>query len=162
MTFELLRQHDDPVGVERPTDFDEDQLREQVTRLAQTLEHRFGVIAAEVGPPSIQDATFFANLRIEPGATVSGHGLWVRISNFGHLASAGATNPGVYGDEDLAQHTDEKEWSDLLDAIQSDGFEYVAEEHLWPDYDGQNEYVKAFYRETRGRLTWWVRFFDWV
>jgi hypothetical protein len=162
VTVELLRQNDDPVSVERPARFDEGALRSKVDFLIGSLRDRFGAVTAEVGPPFIQDASFFAALKIEPEATRSGHGLWVRISNFGDMASAGVALPGAYDGEDLGQVTDESEWHDLLAAIESHGFRYIAEDDLWPDYDGQNEHLKAFYRKTGGRLTWWIRFFDWI
>ncbi|MEO7296613.1 MAG: hypothetical protein ABIZ57_10760 [Candidatus Limnocylindria bacterium] len=159
---ELLRGLDDPVAVERPSDFDDAGERGRAQRFAAALREKFGVVEAEIGPPKIQDASFFAHFAVPPEQSASGHGLWVRVSNFGRLASAGAQLPGAHGNEDLADLVDSAEWETLLALLSEHAYRYVSQDQLFTEYDGQNGPLIHFYRETRGRLSWWIRFFDWI
>ena len=157
----LLRHVDDPVSVERPSNQDIERDSAEVIALVEHLRVRFGDVSAEIGPPLIQDASHLAHITVPPPCTGNGHGIWIRISNFGRLASAGATLPNAHGGGEIAELIDPDEWRFVLGLIESHDYIYVPQDILLDDYDGRNGPLVAFY-EDRSRLTWWVRFFDWI
>jgi hypothetical protein len=159
---QVLERNDDPVAVERPA---HQNLRDEMGRasaLANDLVKTFGVAQAEIGPPLIQDASFLAHFLVPPEATRRGHGIWVRISNFGGLASAGAVLPDAYGDGEIPSLIDDDEWRTVLVALERHGYVYVPQDFLLTDYDGVNAPLIACYGESGSSLTWWTRFFDWI
>lgn len=149
------------MAVDRPSTQDVDRDSTQAVALADDLRLRFGDVTAEIGPPAIQDASHLAHLAVPPASTGKGHGIWVRISNFGRLATAGAVWPNAYGGGEIAEPIDAEEWRDVLGLVESRGFIYVPQEILLEEYNGTNRPLMAFY-EGRSRLTWWVRFFGWI
>lgn len=159
----LLRAHDDPVHVEQPSDFDEAAERRRTHALAHDLRNVFGEVEYEVGGPAIQDATFFAWLRVPAQVTARKHGLWLRVSNFGNLAAAGVGLPDAYEDGDLHDLVDPREWRELMQALQRHGYTFVPEGVLFIEYDGRNDQLISFYAEVGSDgLTWWSRYFDWL
>lgn len=159
---EGIRRWDDPVSVEVPADFDEAAERARAEALVDDLAANLGEVTAEVGPPNIQDATFFATLPVSVERDSHEVQIWVRLSNFGRLATAGVDNPGLHDDEELHRLVDRGDWQTALRLLDEHGYSFIRKQSLWRDYDGQNRWLKEFYQDSRARLTWWIRYFDWV
>lgn len=46
--------------------------------------------------------------------------------------------------------------------LHSYGYEYIPQDLLLEDYDGQNVGLVGFYERNGSRLSWWTRFFDYI
>jgi hypothetical protein len=164
-SIDQLRAYDDPSYSEQPPDFDEPRERAGVEALIARISRAFRLaewsktgqpsLHAEIGFPQIQDASHFATLQLPAAATDGGQELLLRTSRFGPMLAIAA--PSL---ETPRSATDRNR----LAALGAEaGYRIVFADLLSRHYDGANEYLtNHLYADHPERLTWWIRFFDWI
>jgi hypothetical protein len=83
-----LRELDDPARLEFPRDYDYEATRTRFMLLVEKLERAFGCRCRT--DLQVQDASHHADAVIPKNSTTSDYPIWVRMSNFGSLVTAGA------------------------------------------------------------------------
>jgi hypothetical protein len=143
----ILRQHDDGAGWEAPSSFDHAAAEQQFRALVAAVEHAVETpLRAESGR-QIQDASFLGQISLActplvkdptmPGPVI------LRVSNWGEMATV--SDEEALTADGLAQ---------IKDLLAQRGYVYVPPQILALPYDGK--------LPTKGAVSWWLRFFDWL
>ena len=82
-----LQELDDPERLEFPRDYDQPLTQSTFTRLTAALQDVFD--GARGADGQAQDASYHADVTVPAATTAGGHPIWVRMSNFGSLVTAG-------------------------------------------------------------------------
>ena len=136
--LELFHKFDEPIRAYHPKNYDgkanSDKFQLFIKRLQKRTKKSFSVDTGY----SIQDASFHSQIHFNDSQTL------LRFSNFGSMVTF------FEGDKiDKSLHS-------LVLIILSDlEYQYVPEEYISLEYDGENRSVKGF-------KDWSHRFFDWV
>jgi len=148
----LLLQFDDEEKCEAPDGFDYSSSLQAVMKVKERIERTLSV-ELELDT-SIQDASFFADLRIldkeqklkkDNGESyVGAYDLAIRFSAFGKFATV-FSNTG--------KEIETK--NDIIEILESEGYIFVEDSLLDEIYDGINKYIGA-------NDTWWIRYFDYL
>jgi len=146
-----LRELDSPTHLERPADFDEAEAAARFVILVNLVDAAFGCeCSTDAGPALIQDASFYGDLRVPAAATYTGHELWIRVSNFGPMATF-SSGPGDAADmADIARSDRDR----IENALTSAGYLLVPKAALRNAYDGRANSPFLY--------TWWSRYFDYL
>jgi hypothetical protein len=142
-----LRQHDDGAGWEAPSGFDRAEAEQQFRALVAAVEHVVGTpLHAESGS-QIQDASFLGQIALActplvKDPTMPGP-VMLRVSNWGEMATV--SDEEALNADGLAQ---------ITDLLAQRGYVYIPPQILALPYDGK--------LPTKGAISWWLRFFDWL
>jgi len=154
----LLRQLDDPEGLERPTGYNSGETAVPFGRLVSALEGDFGTSCT--AERDTQDSSEYGRVTVPAEATVCGTRIVVCVSKFGSLALVSADNPGAFfGTEDAraAGDLDAGDLAKVEQALIDLGYVVVPEELLNLRYDGGSRLRP--WDSTPWQPCWWDRFF---
>ncbi|GAA2569364.1 MULTISPECIES: hypothetical protein [Streptomyces] len=125
----LLKEHDDPLHLERSGDFDKEASARRFGHLTAALERRFGPSG---GAGLYQDASVYGRFSVADGAGPAGS-LWVELSNFGGFVTAGT---GTDWSADSAADLSAEFVTWLDEVCTTAGCVFVPLELLLEPYDG--------------------------
>jgi hypothetical protein len=156
----LLHEHDDPDRLEQPAGFQYDREQARFASLVTELEHRFTCSCEAEAGLWVQDASYLGQLTIPTDATASKVPIFVRVSNFGHLALVGVARPGCYDDRETLALIAPEDLRQVIDAITYLGYVPLFEDVLNERYDGMSEALKRSF--STYPATWFTRYFDYL
>jgi hypothetical protein len=160
--LELLRRFDDPRFAERPEGFDERAAAARFTELLARLNQTFNREVASESWPGVQDASYYGQARIPAGSTETGADIQLCVSNFGNLAVYALEGLGEYSDAERELLMSERDSDRVETALADSGYVALPEDLLWEPYDGANRWLRDFYARQAARLTWFIRFFNYI
>lgn len=152
---DILALADDSDGFEVPnndwSNFPWKELQRDVSAIHEEIEQNLGVNLQRDN--SVQDASFFEELRVLNPSSYLSKGvirlipdIAIRFSNFGRLYTIYSAT------ESLADYPVEG----MRTIIDSHGWHFVSLTDLEKPYDGKNIKLRE------AKITWWVRFFDYL
>lgn len=146
----LLREVDDPVGIEQPVGHDRDAAQRRFAGLAARLDDAFG---CRCTAEPTQDASAHGRIEVPDAATRSPGRLVLTVSSFGSMVLCSIENPGAHDDRETRELVDGEDARRVRSALAASGYRLVAEDVLHEPYDGPWAALLA-------RPTWWYRYFD--
>lgn len=151
----LLRELDDPKGLEWPQNYDREEIGVRCNDLVSRLDDDFA--AHCTAHQDTQDSSEYGRVVVPANATVCGTRIVVCVSRFGSVALVCADNPGAFLGTEEAHAEGELDGADLARvnrALVDLGYVVMSEELLESDYNGTSRLPSHVQRPT-----WWARFF---
>jgi hypothetical protein len=160
MLWARLRELDDPTHMERPADFNEDAADNRFAVLFGLVDAAFECRCTTDAGARIQDASFYGDITVPAEATDTGRDLFIRVSNFGPMATFGSWR--MEGDGSWRMEVDEpfaplarRDADRIETALAGAGYIIVSRAVLTRTYDGRAAPWGAV-------ETWWDRFFAYL
>lgn len=153
----VLHSLDDPNSGEHPSQFDRTSVGRTFDLLVRRIEESFACKCIVDASPNVQDASYYGAALVPAESTKSGSQIWIRVSNFGSLATYGLELPGAFTQEEELALFAGVDRQRIDSALQETNHVAIPIDLLWTTYDGGIEWLKD---DTRPY--WFTRFFDYL
>jgi hypothetical protein len=151
----VLEAHDDLRLWYCPADFDYEAAERHFLDFARELQEALGVECWVRSGSAVQDASFLGDIDLPPDCfnvpERANDPVFLRVSNWGNLATV--------SDEAAI----EPDWLEQIKALLDRfGYQYIPPSVLQRPYRRLRlRDLPPFYRN-EPRMTWWIRYFDWI